>query len=433
MTVQPSPVLHEAPNPRFLEAADRIGYSLCREAIWSGDRCNWLGWTTEPVNGAFTPVYRALSPSLYNGIAGVALFLAELWHFTRDRHHHAILTGAIRQLLSTRELLDAPAAFGYYTGRTGVAYALVRAGEVLEDEAMVNEGIAMLEAMRGIPMPDGFVDVMSGPAGTIPALLDLAKRYDADSLVEIAIEHGERLLELRHEDARGTSWPSPLSQQNLTGFSHGAAGIALALFELHHVTGDARFLSAGQGGIRYERALYDATAENWPDYRVDPANPVTTPRYAVAWCNGATGIGYSRLRLRELLPDDPETLPEIDAAMRNAIRALTTTYPQNTADYTLCHGISGNADFLLETALCFGRADLRSLVASLGENGMAAYHDARLPWPCGVPNAGETPALLLGTSGIGHFYLRLYDASRVAPILIIRPGGERSWSEREKQ
>jgi hypothetical protein len=32
---------------------------------------------------------------------------------------------------------------------------------------------------------------------------------------------------------------------------------------------------------------------------------------------------------------------------------------------------------------------------------------APLPWPCGIPGAGEAPGLMLGTAGIGYFYLRL--------------------------
>jgi type 2 lantibiotic biosynthesis protein LanM len=418
----PLPAGQTAGNPRFLQAADRIGYELCREAMWAGDRCNWLGWSTEPIGQSYTPVYRALSPSLYNGVSGVALFLATLWQFTRDRHQHAILRGALQQLSSTSEMLDAPAAFGHFSGRTGVAYAFVRAGEILEEPKLIKTGIRMLKKMRGVALPEASIDVLGGPAGTIPVLLDIAKRHNANALVDIASEHGEHLLRLRQEDAHGVSWPSPMSERNLTGYSHGVAGIALALFELHHVTGDERFLAAARGGIRYERSVYDATVENWPDYRIDPSIPVSGPRYAAAWCNGATGIGYSRLRLLELFPGDTETLLEIDAAMRTTLKALTTAYPQDTADYTLCHGISGNADFLLETAIRFDRSDLRTLVENLGENGLKTYQDVGLPWPCGVPRAGETPALLLGTAGIGYFYLRLYDAARAESILVLRPG-----------
>ena len=43
----------------FLEVADRIGNRLCRDAIWSDDRCNWLGWTFVAQGATPVPGYRA--------------------------------------------------------------------------------------------------------------------------------------------------------------------------------------------------------------------------------------------------------------------------------------------------------------------------------------------------------------------------------------
>jgi len=44
--------------------------------------------------------------------------------------------------------------------------------------------------------------------------------------------------------------------------------------------------------------------------------------------------------------------------------------------------------------------------------------------PCGVVSGGETPNLMLGTAGIGYFYLRLYDSSAVPSVLLTQP----TWS-----
>jgi hypothetical protein len=50
------------------------------------------------------------------------------------------------------------------------------------------------------------------------------------------------------------------------------------------------------------------------------------------------------------------------------------------------------------------------------------FEDAHAPLPCGVPNAGESPNLLLGLAGIGYLFLRLYDSSVVPTILLPSDG-----------
>ena len=55
----------------------------------------------------------------------------------------------------------------------------------------------------------------------------------------------------------------------------------------------------------------------------------------------------------------------------------------------------------------------RTVAESVGDRGIQSIHLNRNPWPCGVLGGGESPTLLLGTAGIGYFYLRLYDSAAV--------------------
>jgi hypothetical protein len=43
----------------------------------------------------------------------------------------------------------------------------------------------------------------------------------------------------------------------------------------------------------------------------------------------------------------------------------------------------------------------------VGEQGIEQIERQDLRWPCGVTDGDETPNLMLGTAGIGYFYLRL--------------------------
>ncbi|MBZ5604295.1 MAG: hypothetical protein LAO79_18490, partial [Acidobacteriia bacterium] len=78
----------------------------------------------------------------------------------------------------------------------------------------------------------------------------------------------------------------------LTGFSHGAAGIAYALERLSRATAMAEFRDAASEARAYESAVFSKDRGNWPDLRF----PVTKlgPVFQTTWCHGATGIGLGR-------------------------------------------------------------------------------------------------------------------------------------------
>ncbi len=421
---QPAPTSTEELRMQYLETADRIGYNLCRDAVWSGDRCNWLGWVMDAVGNNFQPVYMASPPLLYNGIAGIGLFLAQLVQFTNDRHHKAILQGTIKQILATKAVLDRPESFGFYTGLSGTAYTLVRIGELTDDESLIASGISLFES-PSLRSESPITDTLSGYAGSIVALIDIAERLSRPELLEIANHQAAQLMNAAHEDGSGIWWPSPISQQGLTGYSHGVAGIGLALLELNKVAPDPRLKKMADGAFDFERKAFNASIGNWPDYRPDPTNPSTEPKYTDTWCNGATGIGLSRLRALQLLPDDSKILPEINAAIQVTINTLMSLPLQPTVDFSYCHGIASHAEFLLEAGHQFDRPDLLGFAEKVGQNGIQFYHQTSLPWQCGVPGAGETPGFMLGTSGIGYFFLRLYDFQSVPSMLVLRPSSSK--------
>ncbi len=73
-----------AERERFLNAAVAIGRRLCRDAVWHEGRCNWLGWAMEPHGGQWVSAYRAMGAPVYDGAAGIGLFLSRLVPLTGD-------------------------------------------------------------------------------------------------------------------------------------------------------------------------------------------------------------------------------------------------------------------------------------------------------------------------------------------------------------
>ncbi|MGH9401083.1 MAG: type 2 lanthipeptide synthetase LanM [Terriglobia bacterium] len=408
-------------NPVFLEAADRIGNTLCRDALWAGSRCNWLGDSMEGVQNSWKVVHRVFGPDLYGGTSGVSLFLARLFALTGDKPHRTAAEGGIGQALSRLEDINPGARIGFYSGLTGIAYALIETGEILDRPDFVAKALKLLEGLLRDDANSQGLDVVSGSAGAIPVLLKIFRAHPNDFLLELATRHAKRLLNTAEKDDTGWSWNTlqiPV-ERNLTGFSHGTAGIAWALLEIFRHTHEEAFRQAAEQALRYERHWFNSEQQNWPDFR-SPSGPQANshagPNFMTAWCHGAPGIGLSRLRAYQIL-GDLILRNEAEIALRTTEKALVQ--PPGQGNYCLCHGLAGNAELLILASQVLENNDLIQGAEQTGLQGVSIYQKGNLPWPCGVLGGGETPNLMLGLAGIGYFYLRLYDPLKNPSILLV--------------
>jgi lantibiotic biosynthesis protein len=413
-----------AKDDGFLQAADFLGRRLVRDALWAGPRCNWLGDSMEFVDNAWSVVHRALGPDFYGGTSGVALFLARLHQLTGERLFKVTAEGAATHALERAADIPVPGRLAFYGGWTGIAYALAEVGNLLDNGTLVARALALMDEVERDPGSSSGLDVIGGSAGAIPPLIGFHRRYDCERMLPLAVRLGEHLLTAARRSDAGWSWNTleGQSQHDLTGFSHGAAGIAWALLELYAETGRTEFRDAAEQGFAYERQWFSNEQENWPDLRSMPgANPGgTAASFAMAWCHGAPGIGLSRLRGFEILKQ--EILKhEAQAAIRTSTRALDHAANAPQADFTLCHGRAGIAELLVYAGEALDDDASRAKAQAVGRQGLESFLAKSLPWPCGVPGGGETPNLMLGLAGIGYFYLRLYDPEKVTSVLLVRP------------
>ncbi|WP_296616901.1 lanthionine synthetase LanC family protein [Sphingomonas sp.] len=425
-----------------LETAFHIGARLARDAIWDGERCNWFAPVYENFNGSQQLACGTLAATLYDGTAGIGLFLAELHRATGDPLAARTAAGAIEHALD--RATDIPEALhrGFYTGFLGIGFAAMRIGTALGRDDFSARGLAMVRRAVALP-PDGklAIDVMSGNAGMIPVLLSLAEVCGDSGLCDAAVDAGGRLLDMAERSERGLSWNamgemaelvdlSSLSDDlvaefrekrrpNLTGLSHGAGGVGWALLELGAATGEKRFTEAGRDAFSYEDSWFDAATDRWPDLRKhdhdDPGGPAPA-----AWCHGAVGIGLARIRALRLL-GDRALLPGIEAALRISARSVVAQLARRNANYSLCHGVAGDAELFLDWTRATGDAEAWTLVEEIARQGMTEYGDSGRAWPSGTPGAGESPGLMLGLAGTGYFYLRVFDPAQVPSILLVAP------------
>jgi lantibiotic modifying enzyme len=215
----------------------------------------------------------------------------------------------------------------------------------------------------------------------------------------------------------GIGWLAKgVGTQPLTGFSHGAAGMAWALLELAALTGEGHFRTAALEAIAYERSLFSHEAGNWPDLRqlgtLDRVGNDGQERFMTAWCHGAPGIGLARLRALQYL-DDAEMRMEINAALK------TTLAQGFGGNHSLCHGDLGNLELLLQASQTFDEPQWHVQVHRIAAIILESIQ--RHGWLCGVPLGVESPGLMTGLAGIGYGLLRLAEPRRVPSVLVLEP------------
>jgi lantibiotic modifying enzyme len=104
------------------------------------------------------------------------------------------------------------------------------------------------------------------------------------------------------------------------------------------------------------------------------------------------------------------------------LRAMRSTSDRWDADFSLCHGLSGIAEFGMAASSFLNLADSSAVFLEVARSRAERYGDAPKNWPCGLVR-GVSPGLMTGLAGIGYFFLRLADP-QVPSVLL--PGGGNS-------
>ncbi|MFL6212343.1 MAG: lanthionine synthetase LanC family protein [Blastocatellia bacterium] len=410
----------------FLETASQIARRLCQSAVWQENRCRWIGLTPVDITGGYKHLERPLGPDLYCGAAGNLYFLGRLFRLTAEPQLKLTAEGAAREALARKDEFQPPVRMSFYYGQVGIAFALVECGEAFGDDQWIKQGLRLLKVLSRRTQRGLANDFLLGIAGAVPALLNLYDRYPEEWLLAFACRLGDDLLKQAKRRDIGWSWEAfgpltPYHIDDLTGLAHGASGVAFALLELYGVTANATYREAAEEGFRYERHWFREESENWLDLRFVPGpdgkNHNNGRTFQIQWCYGAVGAGLTRLRAYRLL-GRAHYLHEAEAALRTTQRDLAR-FPNNwQPNYSLCHGLAGNAEILLEASALLNREDLRVAAEQVGWQGIELYEKPQRPWPSAL-NKNEIPALMTGVAGTAYFYLRLYDAERTPSILLV--------------
>ena len=367
------------PEDSWIGVAAEIGRQIVTEEFRHEDRSQWIcGQISRSSDIAFS----TRDCSLYGGAAGIGHFLAELALRTYSDEFAASAGRATRHALYK---VKAEEGYGVYSGALGVAIIALRAAQTLDDSSLADQAGSLARSQVARP-PGPCPDLLSGLAGEILALLILATQLTDSDFSRHALDLGQVLLERAERGDDGLSWPNEIAatSRNLTGLSHGTAGIAVALGELGRVTGEKSFSAAALEAVRYEDAVYSSVHRSWPDYR-SVGEDTKPPVYPDLWCHGSAGIILSRMRLATLLGTCEVAAVVPDAS--DGLCASVERAPRDSgANFNLCHGIAGKAEVLTAASRWNGATDgwqhRAAVMADTCWRAGASSHARTGTWPC---------------------------------------------------
>ncbi|HEX7285982.1 MAG TPA: type 2 lanthipeptide synthetase LanM family protein, partial [Candidatus Angelobacter sp.] len=405
--VWPAARLHRNERaPRLIAEARRIGDRLEELALQDEHDATWIGFAY--VNKTWS--LDALLEDLYAGSSGIILALAYLGSFGFGKYTKL----ARRALHSLRARLENRGkhlrSIGAFDGWGGIIYMLSHLAALWRDSELISYANSLVDRLPDLIDQDKALDVVGGSAGCIGALLVLHHVSPSEKALVVAAQCGDRLIAKAQPVEGGLGWFNNIETvKPITGFAHGAAGIAWALLELAAATGNKKYQGTALEAIAYEHTQYSAAAGNWAE-NAPGSEQQSGP--AIAWCYGAPGIGMSRVAAMEHV-DHPIVREDLELA----IQATLKHGPG--ANHCLCHGDLGNLDFLLQASRATGSEELAQNVDELTNQVIAGME--KYGWLCGVPLAVESPALMNGLAGICYGLLRMAEPDRVPSVLTLSP------------
>jgi len=385
--------------------ARQLGQYLLNFAV--RDSHGWLTWRVSPRQPGYA------SYNLYDGVTGMALFLAALGKITNEAHWGEVARLVVQPLSHylaqpmTRQRLAQRFAIGAGVGIGGLVYGLVRLSQWLDAPDLLltaRQAASMLTAEK--IAADTHYDVMAGAAGAILGLLTLYEVTAEAELLQLAQVCATQLLTQRIITESGYhAWPT-IQGRAVSGMAHGAAGIAYALARLAEVDGQQVWAEAVHEALVWERTTFAADVGNWYAFGSNATQPIIW----TSWCHGAAGIGLARLGLGAAYFMS-EVRHDIEVAL-----ATSAAYSLDSTDFVCC-GNAGRLELFITASQQWQQSAWREVAMQKAE---AMGQRAPGQFDLGEESAVVNPTFFKGLAGIGYQYLRLAHPEQLPSVLLWR-------------
>lgn len=372
-------------------------------------------WLRKRISGNGVPHPLPETADIFNGSAGTILFFLDLYRYQPDSRYLDCCNKVLDRLLR-KTYAGVPAYYTFYTGATGLIYVCIRMYEITNAYRYIEEGVRL-----AMYLEKGFIngvvkdDLLSGHAGNLLVISHLYSHSGESSLLTMIRQICDILISHARIAEAGLKWDNEkFAYDSLTGFSHGAAGIAYALLETGRYFRDDTLCWLGEQALAYEMQYYDTENNNWMDLRVNslkiPPEEVVDwdlqsfrPRMSdvCSWAHGAAGATLTRLHAY-CITGNRLYAAQAGWGIRRIVKEISTPSRKN---YTLCSGYGGHIMSLLKASQVLGDTSLHTQAVTYTRHALSFFeqYGTYNTYAAVTP---DDPALLSGMAGMGYLYLQ---------------------------
>jgi len=411
----------------YIIEAKKIADKLLHISLKNENGIYWHSYSYNSLKEEFTPLTEL---DIFSGNSGILLFFSELYNVTKEKRYLKEIRLISEFIVKQNEchLYFTPS---FYCGGLGLAYSLSRTYVITQIDWYKEESIRMLNLCRNsLENKSSSCEFLYGSSGTLLGLILIYNILKIEWLLECVMIALKSLLNEAILTPTGIGWGKSESKKGeLSGFAHGATGIALALTEMYRITKNPALKFLIRETCKYEDRLFDKRRGNWKDLRhlFDRSKGIEeeinnyingnrkflkTSSDMVAWCHGSVGIGLARARMFEVLADN-NCLEMAQVAL-----ATTKTSEINNRrwlNFCQCHGGAGNAELFLKLADIENKPEHIEVINLIADNGLSINKKTGTFNEDGRPSE---PGLMNGMAGVGYFFLRIAAPKKVPSILL---------------
>lgn len=379
-------------------AAEKIGKKICKEAVWSKDRSD-AGWISmiSSREQEKSCLFRPMGFYLYDGLAGMAVFMTELAARTEKEDYREMAAVLIRRLFSYTDSIYKQRRTGLptgaFAGEASILYTYLLLSIKIKKPVFQDYLWRQGEITAQNLSDDKLYDVLDGNAGAVMVFLAVWKATGDKIFFNWARTAGDILLRRATVFEWGLGWKNSITEDVLTGFAHGTAGIMLALARLGQATKEKGYTQAAVLAWRHEMHYYRNELSDWADLRPSEAEKQDGK---MAWCHGWGGIVMACLAAMPYLKESMETE---DMAEMERILTQTKAKQKRLSSETaacLCHGMAGNA------AILYGVGKKEDAVCKLNRLAQQICAGKEDLQDCLITEECDNYGLMSGIAGIGY-------------------------------